>query len=153
MRSTRREVFTSLLAAPALAGIAAAGFAKPEVIMAAPAENQEIPTPIIKARNEYFAARAAVDKISDEPAAMPRHPDHEDNMQRSNAACEKMWDCVSILANTDAINIHDLKAKAEVAKIEFTEYCEAFVMEASSDEVQLAASIINDFVRLHTNLT
>lgn len=41
MRSTRREVFTSLLAAPALTGIAAAGFAKPEVIMAAPAEKPE----------------------------------------------------------------------------------------------------------------
>ncbi|KXV57324.1 hypothetical protein AD947_08800 [Acetobacter tropicalis] len=148
MRSiNRRDAFTAL-GATALAGIAAAGFAKPETQTAAPVAKPEGHSPIIKARDDYFSARADIERIRGEPAAVPSHPDHADYEKRNLTACEKMWNSVGFLAHTAAKNLHDLKAKADVANLEFPEYCDAFVMDASSDEVQLAISVIADLVRL-----
>ncbi|MCX2560558.1 hypothetical protein OQ252_03940 [Acetobacter farinalis] len=152
MRSlSRRDIFPAI-GATALAGIAAAGFAKPETLTAAPTAKPEGKSPIIKARDEYFSARADVERIGDEPAATPGHPHHQDNNERSLAACEAMWAAIAFLAHTPAKNLHDLKAKTEVANIEFPEYCDAFVMEETSDEVQLAISIISDLHRLSAAL-
>lgn len=148
MRSlSRREIFPAL-GATALAGIAAAGLAKPETLTAAPQAKPEGHSPIIKARNDYFAARADIERIGDEPAATPSHPQYQDNQRRSAAACEAMCAATAFLAHHPAKNRADLIAKAEVANLEFREYCSDFEMQNTSDEVQLALSIIADAVRL-----
>ena len=59
-----------------------------------------------------------------------------------------MWAATAFLAHYPAKNHADLTAKAEVANLEFREYCSDFEMQNTSDEVQLALSIIADVVRL-----
>lgn len=148
MRSlSRREIFPAL-GATALVGVTAATFAMPETLTAAPKAKPEGHSPIIKARNAYFAARADIERIGDEPAATPNHPHHQDNQRRSTAACDAMCAASAFLAYHPAKDYADLTAKAEVANLEFREYCSDFEMESTSDEVQLALSIIADVVRL-----
>lgn len=150
MRSTRREVFTSLLATPALAGIAAAGFAKPETLTAAPVAKPEGHSPIIAACHEYFKNMRLADMMSagDPPQAYPSYPDYEIWDRKHFSLLEKAWDAAAFMAAAPSKTWADVKAKAQVANKEFTEYCAFHVMENQSNETRLALSIIQDIARL-----
>lgn len=154
MRSlSRRDIFPAF-GATALAGIAAAGLAKPETLTAAPAAKPEGHSPIIAARNTYQEARALIEamNVSEPPAAIPGHPDYPAWQKKQDALCKTMWDAVTFLSRTNSKTWFDIKAKSEVANLEFPEYCQSFVMEEDADEVRLAISLINDVTRLSQDL-
>ena len=147
MRSlSRRDIFPAL-GATALAGIAAAGLAKPETLTAAKPEGH---SPIIAAGNEYKKARSLMDAnaATEIPASIPGHPDYPAWQKEQDALCKTMWDIVAFLSKTPSKTWLDVKVKSEISSLEFPEYCKNFVMEEDADEVQLAISLINDVTRL-----
>ncbi|OUI92853.1 hypothetical protein HK17_09700 [Acetobacter indonesiensis] len=144
----RRNAFKSLLAAPALTGIAAAGFIQPETLTAAPAVKPEGHSLIIKARNEYFSARAELDRRSLLPSARPGHPDFKDNDAHMDVVFRKMKKTLAFLASVPAQNMVELRAKADVAEIETPDYVDVFDVEKDADEMKISLSVIADVVRL-----
>lgn len=150
MRSiNRRDIFPAFGAA-ALAGIAAAGLAKPETLTAAPAAKPEGHSLIIAARHEYFKNIHLADVMSagNPPQSYPSHPDYEIWDRKHFSLLEKAWDAAAFMAAAPSKTWADVKAKAQVANKEFTDYCAFHVMENQSNETRLALSIIQDIARL-----
>lgn len=148
MRSlSRRDIFPAI-GATALAGIAAAGFATPETLTAASKAKPEGHSPLIQARNEYFAARTELDRLSLLPSASPGHPDYEANDAKMDVVFGTMKTTLAFLASSRARNMAELRAKADVAEVETTDYVDGFVVEKDADEMKIAFSVIADLVRL-----
>ncbi|KXV55428.1 hypothetical protein AD947_16140 [Acetobacter tropicalis] len=149
MRSlSRRDIFPAL-GATALAGIAAAGLAKPETLTAAPIAKPEGKSPslIMAAYYSYFEADAAIDSISTEPRYPFGSYEDDEQMERAGRHVDQRQRALETLGSSACSTKEELRAKANVLLHHLPDAIDAFALDRESEEIKLALSVAADAVR------
>lgn len=145
MRSTRREVFTSLLVAPALAGIAAAGFAKSETLEANKTPNNKTPEQeIIEISKRFIELEKQVDLVHEGIETFEEEEAKTPELQALYAEEEILW------RRAAAIKATTLKMFTAKAKM-FAAFDRGDLLSKTEGQYwdhQMLGTLINDLINL-----
>lgn len=150
MRSTRRDVFSSLFAAPALIGLAAVGISTPEARTIEKTEKKNTEEErLLEILKEYTKLEVNFDKILDGIETIAEEEEKEQEIKELQLKQKELWDEATKIPTT-TLKMASAKAKMFVA---FDRGNLLSKIDGPHWDNQMLATIISDLVKIEPDHT
>lgn len=150
MRSSRRDVFSSLFAAPALIGLEAVGIATPEARTIEKAEKKNTEEArLLEISKEYTKLEVILDKILDGIETIAEEEEKEPEIKALQGKQKELWDEAAKIPAT-TLKMVSAKAKMFVA---FDRGNLLSKIDGPHWDNQMLATIISDLVKTEPDHT